>query len=244
MAKYTTAVVIAQAEEIIGLLQANAHQARLESMTKLGLSPNFIESFKDAFSALVAAESNQEGIKTDALDAYDASSNIAEAGYRYLLAFWSRVRILETLADRPTGNLNRRFLVGKVRGARARGVLQTLRLVVPEMEEAASDLLQVGVDDAFLARGNSLIADLSGQRRETADIIATRIAATKTVLAAEDEVLRLLRQLRFADEAVAYETPQAGLAFELVVFRTENARNLAEREARMAAQPVSLSLND
>ncbi|MCP4503662.1 MAG: hypothetical protein GY822_27345 [Deltaproteobacteria bacterium] len=57
-------------------------------------------------------------------------------------------------------------------------------------------------------------------------------------------LLRLLRQLRFADEALAYEKPQEGRAFELVIFRTENARNIAERDARLAAQPAKVFLND
>ncbi len=38
MAKYTTAVVIAQTEEILGLIQAEGHQDRLEGMAKTGVS--------------------------------------------------------------------------------------------------------------------------------------------------------------------------------------------------------------
>jgi|GEM_PF-1899378 len=241
--QYATKLIIAQARASLAALDAHRGSSRRQALEGIGIGDDFASRLQGATTDLIDAKAQQERLQVDAEVAYDELSEEAERGYRYLQGFWARLHVLEAQGDVDMHDIRRRFVVGDVRRARARGVLFALKVVLPEMADARDLLARVGVDDDYIEHGYAIVEALGAERKESADLVKARMDTTRNVQTAEDAVLQLLHQLAYADEAIALEIPDEGPIFDLKLLHTERRRVEAEREARVMAQPSDLGLD-
>lgn len=117
-----------------------------------------------------------------------------------------------------------------------RGVVNELRLLLPECQEHADKLKPFGFSAKFVAEGQKLLDAMAGKSAAGAamDVVRDR---TRDVAKAELALSQLFERLVAADESVAEETAGAAPLFRLDLVKAEVARVEAMRAARLAAQP-------
>jgi hypothetical protein len=218
-------VLTGQAQTTLDQLAAPDNAPRLQLLNdEQGFdTKRFAKELAKANTALCTADADQEARKVDCLDEAHDDQSDAEAGYRWKLRFDARVRnyIREYGVN---GKIGARFRLGSLHAASSRGVLEALRVVMPEVLKRQKQFATHGVTKAFVQEGQKLLATLDGGSPESEAAKAARIAATKKVRAGELEVSRLLDRIRGADEAVALD-----------LIKAERARLQAERQARLEA---------
>jgi hypothetical protein len=229
-----TRVLISQAQAIASQLAAPANAGRVSALGSFGVDVvKFKPELESALAELVQAKSDQERTKGDYLSEAKADQSMVEQGYRWKQRLDARVRVY--IAEHGDAeDLAGQFRFGKLTSARGRGVLNELRIAIPEATEHQAKLAPFGVSPAFLAEGQK-IADALGGNRESDAVLADRKAKTKVVATAELRVSRLLDRLRKADEACATEEPGEAPLFRLDLIRAQVARVKALREAAQAA---------
>lgn len=236
-----TRVLVDQAFVILRLLNVEGTAKRRADLAQVGLdAADFTNALKTSAKALQLAETLQESAKQSYLREAGEDAVLAEAGYRYKLAFDARVR---THLSKNEGHEELRglFRFGKLRSARARSVVYELLITLHEANKLDGMLASSGITPEFLAKGQKILDELEAEKAETAEQKDARMTATEKVRALEIEVSQQLAQLVAADEAIALEEIEEGLVFRLDTIRTEEARLAAARTSRAIASSAPLA---
>ncbi len=231
-----TRVLLAHAEVLLRQLKAEVNTKRVADLAEFGLEgTEFTKQLVAANAALVGAETAQEGAKGDWGAGIVDDQGRAEAGFRWIGRLHNRVRNY-VKAKGNHDDLTGQFRFGKLPAPRSRGVVNELRLLLPECKEHAEKLKTFGVTAKFVAEGQMLLDGMAGKSAAGAamDVVRNR---TGDVRDAELKLCQLFERLVTADESVAEETATEAPLFRLDLVRAEMARDAAMRAARQAAQP-------
>ncbi len=234
-----TNVLLEQGRATLGLLEADDTLRGRQALTSIRFDvTGFIDNLRGAIAEGEVAEAEQERAKALVTREHQEDRSLAEAGFRWILRLQARVRryLVASKKASDAEDLRGVFRFGKLRRARARGVLYELRILIPEAEEQQQTLAPFGLDEAFIEEGRNLLVALGAERSETTAAIAKRNQLTRKVQAAEERLSSLLSQLEQADHTAALETPDARRWFPLDVIASEVGRVNAAREAREAAR--------
>ncbi len=230
-----TRVLLAQAEELLRQLKAEVNAKRVLALGDFGVDgPKFTKALAVTHAELVGAETAQEGAKGDWGAGIVDDHGRAEAGFRWIGRLHNRVR--NHIAEHgDKEDLAGQFRFGKLPVARTRGVVNELRLLLPECAEHAAKLKPFGVTVAFVAQGQKLLDAMAGKSAGGAamDVVRDR---TRDVRKAELKLSQHFERLVTADESVAEESADEAPLFRLDLVRAELARVEAVRAARLAAQ--------
>jgi hypothetical protein len=229
-----TVVLVDQGRTIYRQLITVANKPRLKLLETFGIDGGFAGRVGQVVEELATLDAEQERAKAAYTKEAKEDQALAEKGYRFKLKLDARVRAYMAAHD-DDDNLAGRFRFGQLRVARARGVLNELRIVLPEAMALSSKLQGFGVTDAFLAEGQEIVVGLGGAS-ESAAAKQAREKLTQQVREKELELGQLLDRLRQADEAVALDDPAEAPVFRLDLIKAEVRRVKAAREARLAAR--------
>lgn len=243
----STKVLIEQARSSSNQLKAPSMREGRDGVAAEGLK---VETFQADLDQAIEdgqnAEATQERLKQKYLHEAHQDQALAQQGYRWVQRLQSKSRFAEaSMAENL--ELPSRLRFGKLRSARARGVIYHLRIILPELETLRAQLAPFGIDEAFIAQGYKILADLGVERAETAEAKAEREDMTRQVRKAEKRLDQLLTQLDAADQAAALARPDARRFFSLEIIKAEMARQNAEttlREAPLPSEVVSSPIDN
>lgn len=235
--RVSTRVLIDQAKTLGRQLEQDIGKERLAALGPFGLPSTFAADLKSRTEALATAEGEQERLKAAYTREAREDRAIAEEGYRYKLAIDARARA-HIAQHGDELDLPGRLRFGKLKSARARGVVYELRVVLPEVAALKDQLADVGITTALVEKGWDILKRLGVDQAETAEAKAEREAMTKQVRDEELATTRLLDLLLATDEAYVLGDPEAEPLFRLDLIRAEQARVQASRATRVAARPA------
>lgn len=229
-----TRCLLDQASTSADQLAAKANADRVKALAEYDFDgAAHAKKLLAAKDELVAAEAGQEGSKGDYGAQTKAAQRDAAAGMDWVHRLQQRVRLYIS-RNGDSDDLAGQFRFGMLRRARARGVRNELRMLLPEAKLQAAKLKSAGVTAAFLAEGDKLLAALGGPQAATGTLQAQK-QQTEAVAAAALKVTRLLDELVQVDATYAMDHPEHEPVFRVDLVRTELARQQAVREAKLAA---------
>lgn len=228
-------VAIAQTRVTINEMESPVNREGVEALSLFIDDPQaFIETLKEKFELTRFLESEQEQAKAEYVK--ETSDDQVLGKKAYLFCHRVQTRIRQFLFKHPEvkkAPLRIKFRFGKVKNDSPRTVSYELLIILSEIRKVLVELPEAKLSDQLLAEGESLLAQLDKDRKETDRAKEIREDLTRKVNEAEGELCYLLRELEIADQAVAMEHPENRQWFPLDIIATEKGRVAAAHKSLM-----------